>query len=134
MPRKKIKSWQRAFFLGWHLARGLLVRSGGSKVYHLAKAAYQGYKLFGPASSAREEAKKLGLSNKEFGVLLMLASGGSFTVKQIAEKLEASEGTVRKHLNTFVKAGIAEKDTSARPYIYRLKDKYKEMLEEELVE
>ena len=133
MPRRRgLDDWKRAFLAVWHAARGILVRSQSSKVFHLAKAAYHGYRLI--EKHTKEAHEKYGVSKKQYGLLLLLATGESFTVKEAAERLGASQGTVRKYLNLFVKAGIAEKDASSRPYLYRMKEKYLKAIRESLVE
>jgi len=131
MPRKKLTPLQRALILAWHAARGILVRSESGKLYHFAKAAYHGKKLAEEELKRQKEAEKLGLTKKQYGILAILADGQAYTVKQLAEKLEASESTVRKHLNKLVDEGIVEKDTSTRPYLYRLSRKVLELVEED---
>lgn|GEM_PF-2982723 len=133
MPRgRHLDDWKRAFLAVWHAARGILVRSQSSKVFHLAKAAYHGYRLL--EKQTKDAHEKYGVSKKQYGLLLLLATGESFTVKDAAERLKASQGTVRKYLNLFVKAGIADKDTSTRPYLYRMKDKYLKAIRKSLKE
>ncbi|RLG44431.1 MAG: hypothetical protein DRN92_08020 [Thermoproteota archaeon] len=131
MPRKKLTPLQRALILAWHAARGFLVRSESSKIYHFAKAAYHGKKLAERELKRQKDAERLGLTKKQYGILVALSSGQAYTVKQLAEKLEASEGTIRKYLNKFAEEGIVEKDTSSRPYLYRLSRKILELVEEE---
>ena len=130
MPRKKLTPLQRAFILAWHAARGFLVRSESSKIYHFAKAAYHGKRLAERELKRQKDAERLGLTKKQYGILVALSSGRAYTVKQLAEKLEASEGTIRKYLNKFAEEGIVEKDMSNRPYLYRLSRRVMELLEE----
>ncbi len=131
MPRKKLTPLQRALILAWHVARGFLVRSESSKIYHFAKAAYHGKRLTEKGFKRQKDAEKLGLSKKQYEILVALANGQAYTVKQLAERLEASERTIRKYLNKFAEEDIVEKDTSSRPYLYRLSRKVFEPLEEE---
>jgi DNA-binding MarR family transcriptional regulator len=131
LPRKRLTPFQRALILVWHAARGFLVRSESSKIYHFAKAAYHGKKLAEKELKRQKEAERLGLTKKQYGILVVLSNGQAYTVKQLAEKLDASEGTVRKHLNKLVDEGIVEKDTSSRPYLYRLSRMILELVEED---
>ncbi|HIE24014.1 MAG TPA: ArsR family transcriptional regulator [Candidatus Korarchaeota archaeon] len=131
LPRRRLTPFQRALLLAWHAARGFLVRSEASKLYHFAKAAYHGKRLAEKELERQRRAERLGLTKKQYGILVVLSNGQTYTVKQLAEKLDASEGTIRKHLNKLVDEGIVERDTSSRPYLYRLSRKILELVEED---
>ena len=128
MPRRRLTPGKRAFILVWHLARGVLVRSGSSKTYHFAKAAYHGKKL-AEQKIEENEAEKAGLTKKQYAILLVLSTGEAFTVKGLAEKLDASQGTLRKHLNKFAAMDLVEKDISTRPYLYRMEEEIRRRIE-----
>lgn len=121
----------RALIMGWHLLRGILVRSGSSKVYHFSKAAYHAQKLVRKRLEAGE-AERLGLTKSEYVMLLTMAQGDEFTARELAEATGLSESTVRKNLRTFVKAGVALEDASQVPHIYRLREDVREELREAL--
>mgnify|MGYP000044061120 CR=1 FL=1 len=129
--RRKLSEEGRTLIMAWHLLRGILVRSESSKIYHFAKAAYHAKKLAKKRLEA-DEAERLGLTKSEYLLLLTMARGRDFTVKELAQKTGLSESTIRKNLKTFVKAGIAERDESQVPYIYRLKEDVRAELREAL--
>ena len=129
--RVRLSDEGRALIMGWHLLRGLLVRSGSSKVYHFSKAAYHAQKLVRKRMKA-DEAERLGLTKSEYVMLLTMAKGSEFTVRELAEATGLSESTVRKNLKTFVKAGVAVEDASQVPHIYRLREDVRRELREAL--